>query len=228
MEWEHFNHFVDPDGLQGDGSVQPQDLAWDPQSGVVGGQDDFAALDVADTAPNFPSLPTLDTRARLPPTSTARGPMRKLGSRPPPTTFPSSTSRHLPPGGVSAPNPSLSGGNAPNPPHAATNPHLPRTRALARAKLMSNRMALRRAAQAAGAASAPTAPAAPAAPPPSAAVPQTLLHHINALQARVHALETHVDALNQTLERWDPDIWECLREMVQELCNGNGQAEGDT
>jgi hypothetical protein len=30
------------------------------------------------------------------------------------------------------------------------------------------------------------------------------------------------------LRTWDPETWECLREMVQELCEGNGQPEVGT
>jgi archaellum component FlaC len=59
-------------------------------------------------------------------------------------------------------------------------------------------------------------------------IDETLLHHVNALQARVRALENHVEVLTKSLRTWDPETWECLREMVQELCEGNGQPEVGT
>ena len=61
----------------------------------------------------------------------------------------------------------------------------------------------------------------------TAAILQTLLQHISALQARVRALEYHVDALNKTLGPWEPETWECLREIVQELFEGNGQPDAE-
>ena len=118
MEWDHFNQFVDPNDLQNSATVPPQDLAWDHQLGVPGEQDDFSANNLADTTKNLPSLPTLNNRRRVSPMSTSRGPMRILGSMPSNTTLPKSTPLHLPPS-------------------AATAPTLPRTRALAKAKLMS-------------------------------------------------------------------------------------------
>ena len=204
MEWDDFNQFVDPNNLQNGATVPPQDLDWNLQPGVPGEQDNFSANNLADTSQNLPSLPTLNNRGRLPPMSTSRGPMRILGSRPPNTTLPKAGPQNLPRG-------------------AATAPTLPRTRALAKAKLMSTHLGSthagwRRAVR-------------PAAPPTQASntgVQQTLLQHISTLQGRVRTLENHVDALNKTLERWDPDTWECLREMVQEMVQEQDQAEGET
>ena len=204
MEWDDFNQFVDPNDLQNNATLPPQDLAWDPQLGVPGEEDDFSANILADTTQKLPSLPTLDNRRKVPPMSTSRGPMRILGSRPPITTLPKPGPLNLPPS-------------------AATAPTLPLTRTLAKSKLMSAhlgstpsvwRRAVRQAA-------APTQAR-------TAGVQQTLLQHISTLQGRVRTLENHVDALNKTLERWDPDTWECLREMVQEMVQEHGQAEGET
>ena len=204
MEWDDFNQFVDPNDLQNSTIIPPQDLAWDLQSGVPGGQDDYSANNLADTTQNLPSLPTLDNRRKVPPMSTSRGPMRILGSRPPNTTLPKPGPLNLPPS-------------------AATAPTLPRTRALAKSKLMSAHLGStppvwRRAVR----------PAAAPTQARTAGVQQTLLQHISTLQGRVRTLESHVDALNKTLERWDPDTWECLREMVQEMVQEHGQAEGET
>ena len=204
MEWDHFNQFVDPNDLQNGATVPPQDLDWDLQPGVPGEQDDFSAVNLADTTQTLPSLPTLNNRGRVPPMSTSRGAMRILGSRPPNTTLPKAGPQNLPPG-------------------AATAPTLLRTRALAKSKLMSTHPgsthpAWRRAVR-------------PAAPPTQASTPgvqQTLLQHISTLQGRVRTLESHVDALNKTLESWDPDTWECLREMVQEMVQERGHTDGET
>jgi hypothetical protein len=125
--------------------------------------------------------------------------MRSLASRPPNVARPKPTPRYLPQ-------------------TAPTAPNLPRTRALAKAKLMFNQPGWRRAVH-------PTAPATQLRP---AGVQQGQLQHISTLQARVHALENHVDALNKSLGRWDPETWECLREMFQELCEGNSPTEGET
>ena len=204
MEWDDFNQFVDPNDLQNNATVPPQDLPWDPQLGVPGEEDDFSANILADTTQKLPSLPTLNNRGRAPPMSTSRGPMRILGSRPQNTTLPKSTPLNLPPG-------------------AATAPTLPRTRALAKAKLMSTHPGSKH--------SAWCRTVRPAAPPTHANTPgvqQTLLQHISTLQGRVRTLGSHVDALNKTLERWDPDTWECLREMVQEMVQEQGQAEEET
>ena len=204
MEWDDFNQFVDPNDLHNGATVPPQDLDWDPQLGVPGEQDDFSAVNLADTTQTLPSLPTLNNRGRVPPMSTSRGAMRILGSRPPNITLPKAGSPNLPPS-------------------AATAPTLPRTRALAKAKLVSTgggstHPAWRRAMR----------PAAPLTQARTAGVQQRLLQHISTLQGRVRTLESHVDALNKTLERWDPDTWECLREMVQEMVQEQGQAEEET
>ena len=204
MEWDHFNQFVDLNDVQNNATVPPQDLGWDLQPDVSGEQNDFPANILADTTQNLPSVPTLNNRGRVPPMSTSRGPMRILGSRPPNTTLPSAGPQNLPPG-------------------AATAPTLPRTRALAKSKLMSAHLG-----------STPPVwrrTVRPAAPPTHAntlGVQQTLLQHISTLQGRVRTLESHVDALNKTLERWDPDTWVCLREMVQEMVQEQGHREGET
>ena len=204
MEWDDFNQFVDPNDLQNGATVPAQDLAWDLQPGVPGDQDDFSANNLADTTQTLPSLPTSNNRGRLPPMSTSRGPMRILGSRPPNTTLTKAGPQNLPPG-------------------AATAPTLPRTRALAKAKLMSTQI---RSTQPAwhGA----VRPAPPPTQANTAGVQQTLLQHISTLQGRVRTLENHVDALNKTLERWDPDTWECLREMVQEMVQEHVHTDGET
>ena len=36
-----------------------------------------------------------------------------------------------------------------------------------------------------------------------------------------------MDALNKTLGPWEPETWECLREIVQELFEGNGQPDAE-
>ena len=59
----------------------------------------------------------------------------------------------------------------------------------------------------------------------TAAILQTLLQHISALQARIRALENHVDALNKTLGPWDTAT--CSRETVKELFEGNGQPDAE-
>ena len=204
MEWDDFNQFVDPNDLQNSTVAPPQDLAWDLQSGVPGGQDDYSANNLADTTQNLPSLPTLNNRGRVPSMSTSRGPMRILGSRPPNTTLPKPGPLNLPPS-------------------AATAPTLPQTRALAKSKLMSAHLGStppvgRRAVR----------PAAAPTQARTAGVQQTLLQHISTLQGRVRTLEDHVDALNKTLESWDPDTWECLRDMVQEMVQEQGHREGET
>lgn len=58
-------------------------------------------------------------------------------------------------------------------------------------------------------------------------VQQTMPQHFSALQERVPAMENHMEAMDKTLERWEPQTWECLRDMVQELCERNGQAKGE-
>ena len=204
MEGDDFNQFVDPNDLQSNATLPPQDLAWDPQLGEPGEEDDFSANILAGTTQKLPSLPTLNNRGRAPPMLTSRGPMRILGSRPPNTTLPKAGPQDLPPG-------------------AATAPTLPQTRALAKAKLMSTHLGSthpvwRRAVH----------PAAPPTQARTAGVQQTLLQHISTLQGRVRTLESHVDALNKTLERWDPATWECLREMVQEMVQEHGHTEGET
>ena len=178
--------------------MQSQDLALDPQHGLLGGQEDFSAINLPNSSQNLQSLPKSNNKGSAPSMSTFWGPMSRFESRPPHTTLPKAT-----------PRPPL--------PDVATAPKLPPTRALARANLMSSSLALRRAVRAAG---LPTQAH-------TAGVQQTLLQHISALQERVHALENHVDALNKTLERWDPNTWECLREMVQEMVQEHGQAEGE-
>jgi hypothetical protein len=198
MDWDHFNHFVDPAALQDDGIVQPQDLAWDPRPGALGGQDDFSTFGLPDTSQDLQGLPTLDSRGKVPAVSSSRAPIRSLESRALNAALPKPTPRNLPQG-------------------AATAPNLPRTRALAKSKLISNHLGLRRDVH-------PT----PTTQSRTTSLNPTLLHHVNALQARVHALENHVEVLTKSLRTWDPETWECLREMVQELCEGNAQPEGGT
>ena len=59
-------------------------------------------------------------------------------------------------------------------------------------------------------------------------VQETLLQHTSTLLVRAHVLEEHVDTLNKSLERWDPNTWDFLSEMVQELHEGSGPPEVET
>jgi hypothetical protein len=55
-------------------------------------------------------------------------------------------------------------------------------------------------------------------------IPPTV-QRINALEAKVQAMASDVETFKQFIERWDPETWECLKEMIQELCEENAQEE---
>ena len=59
-------------------------------------------------------------------------------------------------------------------------------------------------------------------------IQQTLLQHTSTLLARAHVLEEQVDALNKSLERWDPNTWDFLSDMVQTLREESGPPEVET
>lgn len=100
------------------------------------------------------------------------------------------------------------------PTHFTQGTHLARFGAPAETRSFRNPLGLRRSVN-------PTASSRRSA---SLLIPPTV-QRLNALEAKVQAMASDVETFKQFIERWDPETWECLKEMIQELCEENAQEE---